>query len=164
VQNARTASHIPSDATQAGHPSPRTRLWLWVLLALVLAASALAALNGDFLARVWQERELIAAGKRIREAIGAYYDASPGSAKTYPSAMQHLLMDPRLVGERKYLDYIPTDSLTRKNEWAAIKNANGDVIGVHSLATGSPTWLGQWLAPSGAGSGSYAAWRFVHQR
>lgn len=139
------------------------RAWLWAALAVVLALLAVAALNGDLLARVMHERDLIACGKRIRDAIGAYYEASPGSAKTYPSALQHLLYDPRILGEKKYLEYIPTDPMTKKPEWAQIKNAQGEVIGVHSLATGTPSWLGQLFAPSGSGSASYAQWKFVHQ-
>jgi type II secretory pathway pseudopilin PulG len=158
MSTTRTATHLPPHATQARQP----RTWLWTVLALLLIGSAAAALSADFLARVRQERELIAAGKRIQEAISAYHQASPGTAKTYPNALQHLLMDPRMLAEKKYLDYIPTDPLTRKNEWAAIKNANGEVIGVHSLASGSPSWLGQLLAPSGSGHASYAEWRFVH--
>jgi hypothetical protein len=84
---------------------------------------AAVALGGNLLARVMQERDLIASGKRIREAIGAYYDASPGSAKTYPSALQYLMC----------------------------------------LSTGTPTWPGQLLSPSGSGSGAYSEWKFVHQ-
>jgi hypothetical protein len=163
MSNVRTANHLPHHATPADRPHTRLRVSLCALLALVLIGWVAVALSGDFLARVWQERELIAAGKRIREALGAYYQSSPGTAKTYPSALQHLLMDPRILGEIKYLDYLPTDPLTRKNEWVPIKNASGEVIGVHSLAVGTPSWLGQLFAPSGSGSNSYAEWKFVHQ-
>jgi hypothetical protein len=159
MSTTRTTTHLPSHTSP---PRTRPRTWLWTLLALVLIGSAAATLSGDFLARAQQERELIAAGKHIQEAIGAYHQASPGTAKTYPSALQHLMMDPRMLAEKRYLDYIPTDPITRKNEWAAIKNANGEVIGVHSLATGSPTWLGQLLAPSSSRSASYSQWKFVH--
>jgi hypothetical protein len=162
-----TTTHAKSTSApttkQPGHARPHLRPRLWALLALIFAGAVLAALNADYLAKVSQERDLIAAGKQIRTAIGAYYENSPGTAKTYPSALQHLLMDPRMLGEKKYLDYIPTDPLTRKNVWGEIKNANGEVIGVHSLASGSPTWLGRWLAPSGSGSTSYSEWKFVHQ-
>jgi hypothetical protein len=159
---ARTANHLPRGATQAGQPRKRLRAWLWALLTLALIGSTAVALSGDFPARLWQERELISAGKRIREAIGAYYENSPGTAKTYPSALQHLLYDPRILGEKKYLDYIPTDPITKKIEWAEIKNTQGEVIGVHSLATGTPTWLGQRFAPSGSG-GAYAEWMFIYK-
>jgi hypothetical protein len=65
--------------------------------------------------------------------------------------------------QKKYLDYLPSDPLTRKSEWGEIKNAQGEVIGVHSLATGTPTWLGQLLAPGGYDNGPYAQWKFVHR-
>jgi hypothetical protein len=72
-------------------------------------------------------------------------------------------MDPRVLGERKYLEYIPTDPLTGKRQWDEIKNEQGEVIGVRSFATGTPSWLGQLFAPSGAGGESYSQWRFVAQ-
>jgi hypothetical protein len=136
---------------------------LWSLLALAVVVAVAASLNRDFLARVQQERELIAAGERIRDGIGAYHSKSPGTAKTYPSALVHLLADPRMLAQTGHLDYIPTDPVSRTNEWGEIKNAQGEVIGVHSLADKAPTWLGQFLAPKGSGRGAYSEWRFVYR-
>jgi hypothetical protein len=163
--NTRTAQTNPrpnANPPQAPRASRLPKIALG-LIALAFIAALLAGLNGEFLARFAQERQLIAAGKQIQAAIGAYYESSPGSAKTYPSALQHLLLDPRILGEKRHLLNLPLDPMTAKAEWGEIKNAQGEVIGAHSLATGLPTWLGRIFAPSGSGSASYTEWKFVHQ-
>jgi hypothetical protein len=156
--NPRSIANVRQ--TARGSRLPRIALGL---IALAFVGMLLAAINSEFLERFAQERQLIAAGKQIQAAIGAYYEHSPGTAKTYPSALQHLLLDPRILGERRHVVNLPVDPMIAKAEWREVKNAQGEVIGVHSLATGAPTWLGQLLAPSGSGSASYAEWKFVHQ-
>lgn len=163
MKNTYTTNMHASARPDAGRGRSSLWGWSWILLSILLIGSVFIALNRDYLIHVSRERDLINVGNRIRAAIGAYHEASPGTAKTYPSALQQLLMDTRMLGEKKHLDYLPIDPITQESKWGEIKNAKGEVIGVHSLATGSPTWIGQWLAPHGSGSGAYAEWKFVNQ-
>ena len=129
-------------------------------IAILIAAVAFAALLATGLETYLnQERRLVAAGHEIVVALEAYRTASPGSAKELPRDLSELLHDPRMLADKGYLTALPVDPVTQKQEWGVIKNPAEQIIGVHSLATATPTWIGRIL--SLRSGGTYSDWRFL---
>ena len=141
-------------------PSPPTHRLRASLIVAVIAAVAFALLLGTGLETYLnQKRRLVTAGQEIVTALAAYRAASPGSAKELPRDLSELLHDPRMLADKGYLATLPVDPVTQKQEWGVIKNQAEQIIGVHSLSTGAPTWIGRILSLQ---SGStYADWQFV---
>lgn len=130
------------------------------LAALLLAAASAAAVGGA--AQVWsqarqreKEAELLWIGEQFRQAIGLYYQRSPGSVKRYPAKLEELLEDPRHLGTMRYLRRIYTDPITGHAEWGVVTAPGGGIMGVHSLSGAQPL-----RQVSGA---TYSQWQFVYE-
>ena len=129
-------------------------------IAMLIGAVAFVLLLGTGLETYLnQERRLVSAGNEIVTALEAYRAAAPGSAKELPHALEDLLHDPRMLADKGYLATLPVDPLTQKQDWGVIKNQAEQIIGVHSLSTARPTWIGRILSLQ-SGS-SYADWKFM---
>src|SRR3712207_9221982 len=50
-----------------------------------------------------KEQELLFVGHQFRQAIGAYYERTPGAVKRYPPTLEDLLQDKRLPTAQRYL-------------------------------------------------------------
>ena len=129
-------------------------------IAMLIAAVAIALLLGTGLETYLnQERRLVNAGHEIVTALEAYRTTSPGTAKELPRSLDDLLRDPRMLADKGYLLTLPVDPVTQKQDWGVIKNQAGQIIGVHSLSTDTPTWIGRIL--SLRSGGTYSDWRFL---
>ena len=130
----------------------------------VLALICVAAVSGlvAATAQVWstarqreKERELVWGGNQIRQAIGLYYERSPGAAKKYPETLQDLLEDRRFLPPQRYLRRVYADPLTGKADWMLIPAPAGGVMGVRSTSV-MPAVTTAALAANGG------EWRFVY--
>ena len=129
-------------------------------IAMLIGAVAFALLLGTGLETYLnQERRLVNAGNEIVTALEAYRAASPGSAKELPRSLDDLLHDPRMLADKGYLLTLPVDPVTQKQAWGVIKNNVEQIIGVHSLSTATPTWIGRLL--SLRSGDTYADWQFL---
>jgi type II secretory pathway pseudopilin PulG len=137
------------------------------LLTVAAMGAGLAAIAG-FASHAMQrekEAELLFVGNQYREAIGRYYDATPGGGKRYPQKLEHLLEDNRYPMPRRHLRKLYPDPLTGKAEWGLMEAPDGGIMGVHSLSTGTPLKQGEFgntdrtfnQAPT------YGEWRFFHE-
>jgi hypothetical protein len=133
------------------------RRWTIVLIA-VIALAMLVATSG-FQTYFSKERRLIAAGNEIVDALKAYRDASPGTAKEFPFDLADLRHDRRMLADKFYLATLPVDPLSQKLEWGVVRNKSNQVIGVHSLSNGVPTLLAKLL--SFRGGEKYSDWKFT---
>ena len=106
-----------------------------------------------------KERRLVVAADEIVTALKAYRDASPGTAKDFPSELTDLLHDPRMLADKNYLTTLPVDPLTKKQEWGVIRNNINQVVGVHSLSNERPTFYATLL--SFRRGARYADWKFT---
>ena len=141
-------------------PSPATsRTNIGVIIGLILAVAFAILMATGLETYLNQERRLVSAGKEIVAALEAYRAASPGSAKELPHSLEDLKHDPRQLAEIGYLTTLPVDPMTQKQEWGVIKDQGEQIIGVHSLSTGTPTWIGRILSLQSGGT--YADWKFV---
>lgn len=132
--------------------------YLSALLLVAVVGAGLAILGG-----IWsqsrqreKEAELIWVGAQFKQAIGAYYERSPGSVKRYPEKLDDLLEDPRYVATQRYLRRIYPDPMTGKTDWVLDLAAPGGVMGVRSRSTATP------LRTIGIGT-KYSDWEFSYQ-
>lgn len=107
-----------------------------------LAALLLVAVSGASLAAyasAWsharqreKERELHWIGNQFKQAIGLYYQRSPGGVKRYPELLDDLLEDKRFVSRQRYLRRIYSDPITGKPDWNVVPAPAGGIMGVAS--------------------------------
>lgn len=138
-------------------------LWLMFSVAGLATTMALAASVWRTDARRQAERELIFVGQQFADAIGRYYEASPGIAKEYPPSLESLVADPRFPVPRRHLRRIYADPISGTKTWGTLVVANR-IVGVHSESDAEPMKFGNF-EPSQAhfsGSKRYSQWVFTY--
>lgn len=128
-------------------------------LLLVAAVGASLAVVGGLWSQASQrekEAELLWIGEQFRQAIGLYYQRSPGTAKRYPEKLEDLLEDRRFLTVQRYLRRIYADPMTGKPQWDLISAPSGGIMGVRSLSGGQPVRERE-------GARRYAEWTFVYE-
>lgn len=154
----QTTKNIATPKTNQPLKSERVVHRGWIALLVVALVIAFLLGTSGFQTYWSKERRLIAAADEIVTALKAYRDASPGTAKEFPQELADLMRDPRMLADKGYLTVLPVDPISLRQEWGTIRDKDGRVIGVHSLSTGSPTWIGTLLSlQSGA---TYKDWQF----
>ena len=150
--------------TSAGRSQGFTYL---MVLALVAAMGFGLAAVGEFTSHAEQrakEVELLFVGSQFREAIGAYYESTPGIAKRYPQKLEDLLKDTRYPVAKRYLRRIYVDPMTAKAEWGTVEAPGGGIMGVYSKSEARPLKSGN--LPRGdesfADAKAYTEWKFTH--
>lgn len=113
-------------------------------IAVLLFLAITTALLGTT-ATVWskerartREAELLWIGMEFREAIGRYYENSPGSVKIYPPSLEALIEDRRYLSLKRYLRRVYPDPMTREARWGLVRGPDGGIMGVHSLSEARP--------------------------
>ena len=111
-----------------------------VLLVIVLMGIALAEASNSWsnLRQRDREEELLRVGDNIREAIGNYYNQSPGDVKQFPQTLEDLLHDDRFPTPRRYLRKIYDDPMTGRPYWGTLHAPSGGIMGIYSLSAGRP--------------------------
>lgn len=141
--------------------------YLGLLFAVALAGVALAATGMMWSTQRQREREqeLLHVGHQIRQAIGSYYERSPGMVKRYPAKLDDLLKDDRYIGIQRHLRQRYRDPITGTREWGLVMAPEGGVMGVHSLSTGAPFKQAGFAAADAAleGKSRYVDWEFVYR-
>lgn len=95
------------------------------------------------------EQELLNIGQAIESALHSYAGVRPtaGTQAGVPAGMpmasgpknlEDLLKDPRTPALRRHLRKVYADPLTGHSNWGLVLDANGHIVGVHSLASGTP--------------------------
>jgi type II secretory pathway pseudopilin PulG len=137
----------------------------------VLLLAVVVGLGLADTARIWhvaqqrdRERELLFVGDQFRQAIGGYFEGTPGPAKAYPRSLEDLLKDPRYLPTRRYLRRVYIDPITGTTGWGLVKAPDGGIVGVYSLSERRPLKTGGFAAAEAAfeGKKSYADWKFVY--
>lgn len=135
------------------------------LIAVAGAAAAAAGVLWSTVSQREKERELLFTGNQFRQAIGEYYERSPGTLKKYPPTLNDLLKDERQLGMRRYLRRIYRDPVTQTNTWGLVQSPEGGIMGVHSLSEDKPLRQ-SGFSPVNAdfvGKKHYSEWKFVYR-
>lgn len=109
-----------------------TALFLVAILGTMLAATAQIASRANQRER---EAELIWIGSQFQQAIGLYYQRTPGAIKRFPEKLEDLLEDKRYATRQRYLRRIYLDPMTRSKDWDLIMAPMGGIMGVRSRST-----------------------------
>jgi type II secretory pathway pseudopilin PulG len=109
-----------------------------ILIAVLGAGMAAYGELASHAAQREKEQDLLFVGNQFRQAIGAYYEGTPGAAKQFPQKLEELLQDSRHPMARRYLRRIYADPMTGKREWGLVKAPEGGIIGVYSLSPAQP--------------------------
>ncbi len=154
-----------ADRSRRGHERGFT-----YLMALIAVAAIALGLTGFI--EIWsttkqreREQDLLWIGNQFRQAIGLYYQRSPGTVKRYPERLEDLLEDRRFLNIQRYLRRVYEDPMTGKPAWGLVSAPQGGVMGIHSLAEKAPIKSGGFsLADDAFGkAGRYADWRFIYE-
>lgn len=110
-----------------------------------------------------KEQELLYIGQQFRLALEHYASSSPGNARRFPTRLEDLLLDERLLQKKRHLRRIYLDPMTGKAEWGLVQQGDGQILGVYSLSTAEPLKkAGFSVNDSGfAGKQSYSQWVFM---
>lgn len=139
-----------------------TYLGLLIAVAVVGVGLAGAAEVWSTVAKRGKEAELLFVGDQFRQAIGRYFEGSPG-AKVYPLRLEDLLEDKRLPVVRRHLRRLYPDPMTGKADWGLVMQGDR-IIGVHSRSPATPLKRANFKPDyaSFEERGEYSEWRFVY--
>jgi type II secretory pathway pseudopilin PulG len=132
--------------------------YLAVLFLVALAGLGLAA-TGESWSHSRQrekEAELAWIGEQFRQAIGVYYQRTPGAVKRYPEKLEDLLEDKRYPTVQRYLRRVYADPMTGKADWGLIAAPGGGIMGVKSSSTAKSIRLLK-------DASRYSEWQFVYE-
>ncbi|HEV8094599.1 MAG TPA: type II secretion system protein [Burkholderiales bacterium] len=112
-----------------------------------------------------KEAELLWVGNQFRQAIGLYYQRTPGAVKRYPEKLEDMLHDRRYATTQRYLRHIYADPVTGKSNWGLVEAPEGGIMGVHSLSETRPIKTSGFSGVQrGFGSArTYSGWKFVYE-
>jgi type II secretory pathway pseudopilin PulG len=140
--------------------------YLALLLAVAVIGIGLAAAGQSWSTAAQREREaeLLFIGGEFRDAVRAYYFASPG-AQRYPRRLEQLLEDERFPSARRHLRRVYRDPMTGKRDWVLIEAPGGGIMGVHSRSREGALKTANFSDANRdlEGKASYADWKFVFQ-
>ena len=135
------------------------------LIILAVLGGGLAAYGelASHAAQRQKEEELLFIGNQVRQAIGGYYEASPG-VKRFPHRLEDLLEDKRYPMPQRYLRRMYKDPMTGQAQWGTIPSQDGGIMGVYSLSESAPIKTGNFAARDATleGTGRYADWHFSY--
>ena len=141
-----------------------TYLGLMILIAIMGITLA-------FVGQVWHtqrvrenERELLFIGVQYARAIGGYQARHGGPPpERFPKGLEDLLDDEQQIPPQRYLRKLYRDPFTDKPDWGLVRNDAGRIVGVYSLADGTP--VKRIGFPPGfdafIGAVRYADWKFT---
>lgn len=139
--------------------------YLAILFLVAILGVGLAAVGEvwDTAARREKERDLLQAGRELRDAIGRYYTAASGGSARYPSSLEDLLKDNRIAGIRRHMRRIPIDPMTGKADWGTRGAPGGGIAGVHSRSEEEPLKTANFERGEDGfeGGKKYSEWRFM---
>jgi type II secretory pathway pseudopilin PulG len=106
--------------------------YLGVLLAIALLGIGMAAASEVWVTTARRQRmeQLEWVGQQYVQAIGSYYEASPGRAKVYPKSMQDLLEDRRYPFVRRHLRQVYVNPFSEAADWGLLRTPDGGIRGV----------------------------------
>lgn len=106
--------------------------YLVVLLAIALIGIGLQGASELWSTTIRHQRlaELRWVGQQYVQAIGSYYESSPGTVKTFPRSVEELLQDGRVLFVRRHLRQAYVNPLSGRMDWELVPAPTGGFRGV----------------------------------
>lgn len=109
--------------------------YLWVLVAVTLIGIGLGAtsevwVTSDRRARLAQADW---AGAQYAQAIGSYYELSPGGARAFPATFDELIVDRRTPVVRRHLRSLYRNPFDAQGRWEVVRGGDSRIRGVRLL-------------------------------
>lgn len=152
---------IPNSARDRGFT------YIWIMFVVALTGVALAGVG-----QVWRteaqrekEKELMFVGEQFMQAIGSYYENSPGMPKRYPDSLEKLLLDDRFPTVKRHLRKIFFDPMTGSTEWGLVRRpGTRGITGVYSLSKKATLKRANFPERYAdfAEAKDYRAWKFIY--
>lgn len=105
----------------------------------VLLAVAVIGIGLTVASEVWTTvarrhrlEQLEFVGQQFTQAIGSYYESTPGPIKKYPNSLQDLLEDRRNAFVRRHLRQVYVNPFSGVADWEPISASSGGLVGVRS--------------------------------
>lgn len=125
---------------RCGKPAPGGFVLIGMFMLIMLSGLVMAEASMRWQAQVLREREqeLIKVGLAYRDAIGRYYNQTPGVVKTYPPTLEALHEDTRFPTARRHLRKMYVDPITQREGWGIVEAPSGGIMGIYSLSDKPP--------------------------
>lgn len=137
-----------------------------VLVAMLLLALGVSQVTTVASQQAQREREaqLLQIGLAYQQAIGSYYESSPGTMKRWPRDVSDLTDDKRFVTLRRHLRKAYADPVSPGQDWEWIRAADGGIQGVFSPSELAPLRTAALELPSLSlpAASQYRQWQFVY--
>jgi type II secretory pathway pseudopilin PulG len=121
---------------RCGRPPVCGFVLIGMLMLVMLSGLVMAQASMRWHTQVLREREaeLIKVGLAYRDAIGRYYNQTPGVVKTFPPTLEALQEDSRFPSARRHLRKPYVDPITQREGWGIVTAPSGGVMGIYSLS------------------------------
>jgi type II secretory pathway pseudopilin PulG len=122
-----------------GKSSARGFTYLGLLLAVAVIGIGLAVVSEVWATTAHRQRmaELEWVGNQYVQAIGSYYESSPGGTKRFPVSIDDLLEDKRVPFVKRHLRQAYANPMTGKQDWGWIAAPGGGIRGLRIHAPGA---------------------------
>jgi len=119
---------------------PRTQVgsrgftYLGVLVAIALMGFALVGASEVWttVVRRQQMEQLEWVGLQFEQAIGSYYESSPGRVKKYPPTLDDLVEDKRFAFTRRHLRKVYCNPMSNEVDWELVRAPDGGIRGLRA--------------------------------
>jgi type II secretory pathway pseudopilin PulG len=108
--------------------------YLVVLVAIALMSVGLVAASEVWVTTANRERseQLEWIGAQYVQAIGSYYESSPGSVKSFPKDLSALLEDRRFLTTKRHLRQLYPNPFSGERDWDLLHHPSGGVVGIRA--------------------------------
>ena len=161
TKKTSTAGKVPSSKEQGF-------TYILALAAIVIVGIIIGVAHSTswYLLQSNREAELLFRGEAYRQALGSYYEASPG-VKAFPRTLKELLVDKRFPDGRPHIRKLYDDPMARgeDKQWRLIRGTDGGIVGVASKSEDEPLKQSNFSKEQAhlASAKSYAAWEFTYK-
>jgi type II secretory pathway pseudopilin PulG len=154
---------MPIGSERVKHQAGFTYIGLLMVVAIAGIGMAGAGIVWHQDAQREREKELLFIGQAYRNAIGSYYENSPGTAKQFPQTLQDLILDTRFPNVKRHIRQLYADPFARDKDWNLVLQ-QGKITGIYSNSLLKPikkAGLQQGIDAFDSAE-KYEEWRFVY--